>query len=44
MDGSGWGSPLTLETQKRKIPSTMHAALRTGYAYHTPCRPTPRIG
>jgi hypothetical protein len=44
MEGSGWGSPLTLEAGKRKIPSTMQAALRTGYAYHMPCRPTPRIG
>jgi hypothetical protein len=44
MEGSGWLLPLTLEARKRKIRSTMHEALRTGYAYHTPCRPTPRIG
>jgi hypothetical protein len=44
MERSGWHAPLTPSAGKRKIPSTMHAALRTGYAYHTPCRPTPRIG
>jgi hypothetical protein len=44
MEGSGWGSPLTLAARESKIPTTMHAALRFGYAYLTPCRPTPRIG
>ena len=44
MEGSGWGAPLTLDWRERKIPTTMHAAPRTGYAYQTPCRPTPRIG
>ena len=44
MDGSGWRPPLTPAPRERKMSSTMHAALRTGYAYQTPCRPTPRIG
>lgn len=44
MEGPGWPRALTAGARGRKIPSTMHAALRTGYAYHTPCRPTPRIG
>ena len=43
MEGSGWGSPLTLGVWERKIPGTMPVR-RSSSAYTQGRCPTPRIG